>query len=128
MPGGIVMKYIKQFFTIIAVCLIGEWCHEIIPLPIPASIYGLVLMLTCLICGVIKLRQVDETATFLVEIMPVMFIPAGAGLLVSYQALKPHLAAISVIILLTTVIVMGVTGRVAQAVMKHTRGNEEQLP
>lgn len=121
------MKYIKQFFTIIAVCLIGEWCHEVIPLPIPASIYGLIFMLVGLVCGVIKLEQVDETATFLVEIMPVMFIPAGVGLLVSYDALKPNLISVSVITLLTTVIVMGVTGVVAQIIMKHTKGKEDTL-
>lgn len=122
------MKYIKQFFTIIAVCLIGEWCHEVIPLPIPASIYGLVFMLIGLICGIIKLEQVNETATFLVEIMPIMFIPAGVGLLVSYDALKPNLVSVSVITLLTTVIVMGVTGVVAQIIMKHTKRKEDTLP
>lgn len=122
------MKYIKQFFTIIAVCLIGEWCHEVLPLPIPASIYGLVFMLIGLVCGVIKLEQVDETATFLVEIMPIMFIPAGVGLLVSYDALKPNLVSVSVITLLTTVIVMGVTGVVAQIIMKHTKRKEDTLP
>lgn len=121
------MKYIKQFFTIIAVCLIGEWCHEVIPLPIPASIYGLIFMLVGLVCGVIKLEQVDETATFLIEIMPVMFIPAGVGLLVSYDALKPNLISVSVITLLTTVIVMGVTGVVAQLIMRHTKGKEDTL-
>lgn len=121
------MKYIKQFFMIIAVCLIGEWCHEVIPLPIPASIYGLVFMLVGLVCGIIKLGQVDETATFLVEIMPVMFIPAGVGLLVSYDALKPNLVSVCVITLLTTVIVMGVTGVVAQIIMKHAKGKEDTL-
>lgn len=122
------MKYIKQFFTIIAVCLIGEWCHELIPLPIPASIYGLIFMLVGLICGIIRLEQVDETATFLVEIMPVMFIPAGVGLLVSYDALRPNLVSVSVITLLTTVIVMGVTGVVAQIIIKRTNGKEDTLP
>lgn len=122
------MKYIKQFFVIIVVCLIGEWCHEVVPLPIPASIYGLIFMLAGLICGIIRLEQVDETATFLVEIMPVMFIPAGVGLLVSYNALRPNLVSVSVITLLTTVIVMGVTGVVAQIIMKRTKGKEDMLP
>ena len=85
-------------------------------------------MLIGLICGVIKLEQVNETATFLVEIMPIMFIPAGVGLLVSYDALKPNLVSVSVITLLTTVIVMGVTGVVAQIIMKHTKRKEDTLP
>ena len=71
------MKYVKQFLIISAICLIGELCRYILPFPIPSSIYGLILLLTGLLTGLIKLEQVDETATFLVDIMPIMFIPAG---------------------------------------------------
>lgn len=122
--GGNAMKYIKQLLLILTVCFVGELCRFFIPLPIPASIYGLVLMLLCLITGIIKLEQLDETASFLVEIMPVMFIPAGVGLINSYTALKPHLAAIVFTTLGTTLIVIGVTGLVAQAVLKHSVGKE----
>ena len=110
------MKYVKQFLIILIICFLGELCRFIIPLPVPASIYGLVLMLACLMTGIIKLDQVDETATFFIDIMPVLFIPAGVGLIASYQALKPHLV--------TTVIVMGVTGVVAQRMMKHPKRKE----
>lgn len=119
------MKYIKQFFILLIVCFLGELCRFFIPLPIPASIYGLVLMLVCLITGIIKLEQVDETATFFTEIMPVLFIPAGVGLLSSYHALKPHLFAFLFITFITTVIVMGITGIVAQQMMKHLKRKEE---
>lgn len=122
--GGNMMKYVKQLLLILTICFIGELCRFFIPLPIPASIYGLVLMLFCLITGIIKLEQLDETASFLVEIMPVMFIPAGVGLIDSYTALKPHLAAIVFITLVTTLIVIGVTGLTAQAVLKHSGRKE----
>ena len=118
------MKYVKQFLIISAICLIGELCRYILPFPIPSNIYGLILLLTGLLTGLIKLEQVDETATFLVDIMPIMFIPAGVGLLVSFDALKPNLAAIVIITLVTTVAVMGITGIAAQAVMKYTNRKE----
>ncbi len=118
------MKYVKQFLIILIICFLGELCRFIIPLPVPASIYGLVLMLACLMTGVIKLEQVEETATFFIDIMPVLFIPAGVGLIASYQALKPHLLAILFITLVTTVVVMGVTGVVAQRMMKHPKRKE----
>ena len=50
-----------------------------LPLPVPASVYGLVLMLAALMTGIIKVGQVEETADFLIEIMPVMFVPAGVA-------------------------------------------------
>lgn len=119
------MKYVKQFLIILFVCFLGELCRYLIPLPIPASIYGLVIMLACLMTGILKTEQVEETALFLVDIMPVMFIPAGAGLLTGYNSLRPHLFAIIIITIVTTIIVMGVTGFTAQTVMKHRNRKEE---
>lgn len=120
------MKYVKQFFIILLICFIGELCRALIPLPVPASIYGLVLMLVCLLTGLVKLEHVNETATFLVEIMPVMFIPAGVGLITSYDTLRPHLAAIVIITIVTTVLVMGVTGITAQFVIRRAEQRERK--
>ena len=69
------MKFIKQFSIILLITFLGELLHILIPLPIPASVYGLVLMLIALRSGLVKVEHVKETAVFLIEIMPVMFIP-----------------------------------------------------
>lgn len=108
------MKYLRQFAIILFISLLGELLRVLIPLPIPASVYGLVLMLLALITGVLKVHQVKEASSFLIEIMPVMFIPAGVGLLEAWPALRPVWIPIMLITMLTTVIVMVVTGRVAQ--------------
>ena len=108
------MKYLKQFCIILLISLVGELLHILIPLPIPASVYGLVLMLTALCTGILKLTQVRETADFLIEIMPVMFIPAAVGLLESWSALQPIWLPVIVVTVLTTIIVMAATGRVTQ--------------
>lgn len=121
------MKYVKQFLTIIAISFIGELCNQVIPLPIPASIYGLVILFATLMTGVIKLEQVKETGKFLIEIMPLMFIPAAVGLLDSWSVLKPIWIPVVAITLITTVLVMAVSGRVTQFVIrkdKRSRKNE----
>ena len=69
------MKYLRQFCIILLVSALGEGLHILLPLPVPASVYGLVLMLGALASGILKLEQVEEAADFLVEIMPVMFVP-----------------------------------------------------
>ena len=83
------MKYVKQFWIILLFCALGEGFRVLLPLPIPASVYGLILLLVALLTGSIKLERVEETADFLVEIMPVMFIPAGVGLLTAWGVLQP---------------------------------------
>ncbi len=117
------MKYFRQFGIILAVTFIGEILKYIIPLPIPASIYGLILMLIILKTKIISLEQVKETGTFLIEIMPLMFIPAAVGLLVSWDVLKNIWIPVIIITILTTVIVMIVTGKVTQFMIKLERMN-----
>ena len=112
------MKYIYQFIIILLVTFIGELLHYFIPLPIPASIYGLIIMLVLLCTKVIKLEHVEKTSDFLIEIVPLMFIPGGVGLVTAWADLKPILIPVSVITVVTTVIVMVVTGKTTEFVMK----------
>ena len=117
------MKFLKQFSIILFISFLGEILHMLIPLPVPASVYGLVLMLGALITGVLKLGQVRETATFLIEIMPVMFIPAGVGLMESWSALQPVWLPVILITIVTTILVMAVTGKVTQAMIRKQFGD-----
>ena len=71
------MKFIRQFLIIILISFAGELLHAILPLPVPASIYGLLILLAGLQTKVIPLKAVDEAGGFLIEIMPMLFIPAG---------------------------------------------------
>lgn len=82
------MKYVKQFLIIIGISLAGEILKYILPLPIPASIYGMAILFIALLAGIIKLKDVRETGKFLIEIMPLMFIPAGVGLMSSWGSVK----------------------------------------
>lgn len=115
------MKYIRQFAIILTISFLGEVLKSLIPLSIPASIYGLVLMLAALCTGIIKLDSVKESAKFLVEVMPLMFIPAAVGLTESWGIIRPALVPILVLTLVSTVLVMAVSGRVTQAVIRRGR-------
>ncbi|MDE6620056.1 MAG: CidA/LrgA family protein [Lachnospiraceae bacterium] len=119
------MKFLRQFGIILFISFLGELLHIFIPLPIPASVYGLILMLTALCTGIIRLGQVKEAADFLIEIMPVMFIPAAVGLLDSWSALQPVWIPVTVITILTTIIVMAVTGQVTQHMIRREQRRKE---
>ena len=110
------MKFLRQFMIILLLSFLGAVLKMFIPLPIPASVYGLVLMLLCLVTGILKTSQVKEAAFFLIEIMPVMFIPAAAGLIDSWKVLQPLLLPILVITVVITIFVMVVTGKIAQMI------------
>lgn len=103
------MKYLKQFLIILVISFIGEVLKALLPLPVPASIYGMVILFVCLATGVIRLDAVKETGRFLIEIMPVMFIPAGVGLMSSWGVLRPMLLPVGVVTVVVLVAVMAVT-------------------
>ncbi len=118
------MKYVKQFGVILAVTLTAEFMESLIPLPVPASIYGLGIMLVLLAGGLVKAEAVKECADFLIEIMPLMFIPAAAGLMDSYHELEGILLPLAAVTVVTTVTVMAVTGKCAQGIIRKTRKRE----
>ena len=120
------MKYLKQFTIIMLISFVGEILNEYIPLPVPASVYGFIILFLCLVTGIVKLDAVKETGKFLVEIMPIMFIPAAAGLIDSFDVLKPILLEVVVILIVTTIVVMVVAGRVTQFVIRRGGKSDER--
>lgn len=120
------MKLLRQFGIIIFVTFLGELLKSILPFPIPASIYGMVLMLAALIMGIVKLGDVEDTGSFLIEIMSIMFVPAGVGLIGAWGQLKAILLPVAVITVLSTVLVMAVTGHTAQLLLRLTRRGEQK--
>lgn len=108
------MKYIFQFARITAFCLAGEVLAVVLPLPIPASVYGLLLMVAALKTGVLKLEQVRETGLFLTGIFPLLFVPAAAGVVELGSQLMDLLLPAVLAIVPITALVMAVTGMVAQ--------------
>ena len=120
------MKYLKQFLIILTISFIGEILNKYIPLPVPASIYGIVIMFLCLLFKIIKLEQVKDAADFLIAIMPVMFIPAGVGLIDSYGIIKDSILAYVVVTFISTVVVMAVSGLVTQLVIKSGKRGQSK--
>lgn len=119
------MKYVKQFGVILLVSFFGELLRIVLPLPVPASVYGMLLLFLALLSGILPLVRVRETGLFLVEIMPVLFVSAGVGLMDSWNVLQPVLLPVVVIILVTTVLVMVVAGHVTQWMMNHAGRRRE---
>ncbi len=120
------MNYLKQFLIILSISFIGEILKAVLPLPVPASIYGMAILFVCLLTGVLKLEQVRGAGKFLIEIMPVMFIPAGVGLMASWDILQPMLVPVAVITVVVLVAVMAVSGRVSQAIIRRGRGKRDE--
>lgn len=116
------MRFIRQLAIILSISFVAELLEYLIPIPVAASIYGLVLMLIGLITKVIPLHKVEEAADFLVEIMPILFVRPTVGIMASAEALQEMLVPLCVISVISTILVMAVTGRVSQRIIRKSRG------
>lgn len=108
------------------ISFLAELMEYLIPLPVAASMYGLVLMLVGLITKLIPLEKVEGAADFLIEIMPVLFVPPTVSIMANFDALKQMLVPLVVICIVTTVLIMGVTGRVAQGLLRRGSKQEQE--
>lgn len=118
------MKWIRQFMILLAVTLSGEILRALIPFAIPAGIYGLVILFLCLCFGVIKLDQVEGAADFLIEIMPLCFIPAGVGLMTRWAQLQSLLLPVLIFLFVVTILVMAATGFATQYLVRRKEKRE----
>lgn len=118
------MSYLFQFGMILAISFVGELLHALLPLPVPASIYGILILFALLYFKVIRIPQIRQASMFLIEIMPILFLPAAVGLMDSWHLISSTLLQYIVIIILAMVIVMAAGGLFTQFIMKKVTRKE----
>lgn len=103
--------------------LAGEAMQRLIPLPIPASVYGIVLLFGALCLKIVKVEQVKETGSFLSALLPLLFVSPTVGIVENWGLIQPRLLPIVLLVVGTTVLVFGISGRITQSILKRKGGD-----
>lgn len=119
------MKFLTQFLIIMGFTLAGEALQRLIPLPIPASVYGLALLFLALCLKIVKVEQVKQTGGFLTSILPILFVSPAVGIVEDWALIRNDLLPILLLLVGSTVATFGVSGRIAQAVLKKDGENHD---
>lgn len=112
------MRYVIQLFIIICISFAGELLHSVLPFPIPASIYGIILLFLALELKLLKVKQIREVSTTLIISMPVMFVPPAVGLVSSWENIRESWAEYIFITFASTFVVMAAAGWTTQMVIR----------
>ena len=112
------MKYLSQFCIILGFTLFGEALQRLLPLPIPASVYGLVALFAALCLGLVKVEQVKTASAFLISIMSVLFVAPTVGIAENWHLISGQLVPIFLLIVSTTVLTFGISGCLTQLLLK----------
>ena len=118
------MKYLSQFLTILGFTFLGEALQRIVPLPIPASVYGLALLFAALCLGLVKVEQVKEVGGFLTSILPLLFVAPAARIMAYWGIIKENWLPIIAITVISTVVVFAVSGLVTKCLRKGTKNHD----
>lgn len=122
------MKYMIQIGVISTIAFVGELLHFFLPLPIPASVYGMIILFLCLCFGLIKLEMVEDVADWILSIMPIFFIAPTVGLIEAFGDIKGQVIPLVLMCFVSTVIVTAVTSTIAQGIIrlrKNKKGGEK---
>ena len=115
------MKYLHQILLIFLFSFLGELLRSLIPLPIPASIYGMVLLFLALTLGIVKLEQVKTAGNFLTSFFPVLFVAPVVSLIDCWDDIKAHILPILLVMILSSVVCFFVSGKLTQHLMKKRK-------
>ncbi|HZJ84701.1 MAG TPA: CidA/LrgA family protein [Syntrophomonadaceae bacterium] len=108
------MKILLQLSFLLSLWLIGELISQTWHLPIPGNVLGMVFLFFLLSFKLIKTEQLKEISDFLLGNLAFFFVPYGVGLLSVTGVLRGNWWQILLIVFVTTVLVIGVTGLTAQ--------------
>ncbi len=103
---------------------LGAALKEVIPLPIPASMFGLFLLFLALFFKMIKLEWVEKGANWLLAELLLFFIPSAVGIVNYDEILSLQGAEIVGLIGISTIIVMGMTAITAEKMSGRKRSEQ----
>ena len=115
------MKILKELAIYFGITFISEIIAKLLPINIPPSIIGIVILFTLLELKVLKIEDVEMTGDYLIKIMPILFVPAGVGLIKYLDVLKIVAVPMVFVITLSTAIVMTAVGVVTQKLVEKKK-------
>ena len=120
------MKYAKQFIIILLISLAGEILNRLIPLQVPASIYGLVILFICLKTKLVKLSSIRETGKFFIETLPILFVAPGVAILGAMDEFKKYWWQLLLITVISTLAVFFIAGQVTQLIIRMSKKRRDR--
>lgn len=120
------MKILTQFGIILAIWWGGEWINRWSGIPIPGAVIGIFILFLLLLFKIIKVEMLQELSEFFLSNLAFFFIPPGVALMSNFGLIKGIWAELLLIIILTSIITIVVTGFTVQFLV-HRKEKHERI-
>jgi len=111
------MKMMYQIGLLFGVCLLGQAISVFLPISFPGSVLSMIILFLLLFFRVIKVDHIQQKADFLLKNMSFFFIPAGIGILSSFDLIRSSILPLIAVIIVTTILTFGATALTVQGVI-----------
>ena len=119
------MKYLSQFLIILGFTFLGEALQRILPLPIPASVWGLALLFSALCLKIIRVEQVKDAGGFLTSVLPILFVSPTVGIVEHWALIRDRFLPIALLLVASTMLTFGVAGKITGFFLKKGGENRD---
>ena len=119
------MSTLIQVGVLMLTMLIGTILKELIPIPVPATIYGMIILFILLKTKIVKISDIEPISSRLLAVLAFLFVPAGVGMINEFASLKGHIAVVIIAIFLSNFATLFVTGHVVQLIQKRGQKNDK---
>lgn len=116
---------LREFMLIFSINYVGILLSKILHLPLPGTIVSLLLLFFMLQFKILKLEKIENAGNFLLLNMTIFFMPPTVKIIDSYELLEKDLFKIIVIIIVSTFLTMGITGKVVQLMIDFKERKEK---
>ncbi|HAE41382.1 MAG TPA: CidA/LrgA family protein [Clostridiales bacterium] len=120
------MKILKELLIILGIYYAGLLISDLISgfFFIPGNIIGMGMLFLLLNVGIVKIEHIKHTSGFLLKHMGFFFIPLGVAFYVLFDVIRPVWVEIFVVLIISSVFVMAVTGKIVEILVINA-DNEE---
>lgn len=116
------------YLTLILFCqLIGEIATKVTNLPVPGPVVGMVILFSWLTIRRNVPVELESVSSFLHRYLPLLFVPAGVGVIANFDLLLSSLAPFAGAILIGTAVTIGVSGVIMQQLLKRYATDQGEL-
>ena len=121
-------SFCQQAVIFSIIILISKFVANLLPIPVPSSVVGMILLFIALCTGVVKLEQVEGLSNSLSKVITFLFVPSGISLVNSLDLMASYGLQIVFVILVATLALLFVTGWSGALLLKLRQAKKFQLP
>ncbi|MCW8831009.1 MAG: CidA/LrgA family protein [Gammaproteobacteria bacterium] len=116
------MNFLPGISLLLIYQLAGELCVKLLDIPVPGPVVGMLMLFLTLVIRGQSGKALDSSSGALLSHLSLLFVPAGVGIMVHFDRIVNEWQAISIALILSTIITIVMTALIMLGVNQLLSG------